>query len=81
MQCQRSAVIELLITPVRQLARQCEDAWPNRESLTEVLLQGFDSIPYCTMKEISLTFSCDGSHYMPCDEFLDKDASLWFGSS
>ena len=46
--CQRSAVIELLITPMRHLANQCEQAWPNREPLTEVLLQGFDSIPYCT---------------------------------
>ncbi len=28
---------------------------------------------------ISLTFSCDGSHYMPYQEFLDKDASFWHG--
>jgi hypothetical protein len=27
---------------------------------------------------ISLTFSCDGSHYMPFDEFLLKDTSFWF---
>ena len=26
---------------------------------------------------ISLTFSCDGSHYMPYDDFLDKDLSFW----
>jgi hypothetical protein len=26
---------------------------------------------------ISLTFSCDGSHYMPYQEFIDKDASFW----
>jgi hypothetical protein len=30
---------------------------------------------------ISLTFSCDGSHYMPYSEFLDKDATFWFGAS
>jgi hypothetical protein len=30
---------------------------------------------------ISLTFSCDGSHYMPYSEFLDKDASFWFGGA
>lgn len=30
---------------------------------------------------ISLTFSCDGSHYMSWDEFLDKDMSFWFGSA
>lgn len=27
---------------------------------------------------ISLTFSCDGSHYMPHEEFLLKDISFWF---
>ena len=30
---------------------------------------------------ISLTFSCDGSHYMRYDEFLNKDAAFWFGSA
>jgi hypothetical protein len=30
---------------------------------------------------ISLTFSCDGSHYMPWHEFLDKDMSFWVGSA
>jgi len=25
-----------------------------------------------------VTFSCDGSHYMPHDEFLAKDTSFWF---
>ena len=29
---------------------------------------------------ISLTFSCDGSHYMSWQEFLDKDESFWFGA-
>ncbi|MFK5986074.1 MAG: PDC sensor domain-containing protein [Pseudomonadota bacterium] len=28
---------------------------------------------------ISLTFSCDGSHYMPYHEFIEKDASFWGG--
>lgn len=28
---------------------------------------------------ISLTFSCDGSHYMPYDEFLRKNSEFWFG--
>jgi len=27
---------------------------------------------------VSLTFSCDGSHYMPYTEFLLKDTSFWF---
>lgn len=28
---------------------------------------------------IGLTFSCDGSHYMPYDEFLQKNINFWFG--
>ena len=27
---------------------------------------------------VNVTFSCDGSHYMPHDEFLDKGPSFWF---
>ena len=30
---------------------------------------------------ISLTFSCDGSHYMRYDEFLAKSTTFWFGTS
>lgn len=30
---------------------------------------------------ISLTFSCDGSHYMSWQEFLDKDEKFWFGEA
>ena len=29
---------------------------------------------------INLTFSCDGSHYMPWREFLDKDLGFWEGA-
>lgn len=28
---------------------------------------------------VSLTFSCDGSHYMPVEEFLEKGDEFWFG--
>jgi len=28
---------------------------------------------------VCLTFSCDGSHYMPWDEFLGKDIDFWLG--
>ena len=28
---------------------------------------------------VGLNFSCDGSHYMPADEFLNKDMRFWFG--
>lgn len=30
---------------------------------------------------ISLTFSCDGSHYMPYHEFLEKDVLFWSGGN
>ncbi len=30
---------------------------------------------------ISLTFSCDGSHYMPYDEFLFKNMDFWLGAA
>lgn len=29
---------------------------------------------------VGLTFSCDGSHYMPVEEFLEKDLSFWLGA-
>lgn len=29
---------------------------------------------------VGLTFSCDGSHYIPVDEFLHKDTGFWFGT-
>ncbi|MBK6743041.1 MAG: PDC sensor domain-containing protein [Hydrogenophilales bacterium] len=29
---------------------------------------------------VGLTFSCDGSHYMPWDEFLDKNLGFWLGT-
>lgn len=29
---------------------------------------------------VGLTFSCDGSHYMPIEEFIEKDLSFWLGS-
>jgi len=29
---------------------------------------------------VGLNFSCDGSHYMPWDELLDKDVDFWLGT-
>lgn len=29
---------------------------------------------------VGLNFSCDGSHYIPYHEFLDKSTDFWFGS-
>ena len=28
---------------------------------------------------VGLNFSCDGSHYLPWQEFLDKGMHFWFG--
>ena len=30
---------------------------------------------------IGMTFSCDGSHYMRWDEFLNKNLGFWFGTA
>lgn len=30
---------------------------------------------------VALTFSCDGSHYLPYDEFLKMDTAFWLGST
>jgi hypothetical protein len=30
---------------------------------------------------VGLTFSCDGSHYIPVDEFLAKGAAFWVGNN
>lgn len=30
---------------------------------------------------VGLNFSCDGSHYIPYDEFLQKDTGFWFGTA
>lgn len=30
---------------------------------------------------VGLTFSCDGSHYVPWDEFLKMDVAFWLGSA
>ncbi len=45
---QREALFVLLSEPLKRLAAQCESAWPDREKLSQVLMRGFESIPYCT---------------------------------
>lgn len=30
---------------------------------------------------VALNFSCDGSHYLPYEEFMEMDDSFWFGSA
>lgn len=30
---------------------------------------------------VALNFSCDGSHYIPCEDFLDKGQDFWVGEA
>jgi hypothetical protein len=30
---------------------------------------------------VGLTFSCDGAHYLPAEEFLARDEGFWLGGS
>ena len=45
---QRAQLARLLHQPLTSLAEQCAPAWGDRERLDAVLLDGFESIPYCT---------------------------------
>lgn len=45
---QRSALFELLVNPLRRVAAECQKAWPEREALSQTLVDQFDSIPDCT---------------------------------
>ncbi|MFC1774593.1 hypothetical protein ACFL3A_14800, partial [Pseudomonadota bacterium] len=38
-----------------------------------------DKLPN-TVTHVGLNFSCDGSHYMPWDEFLEKSLGFWLGT-
>jgi hypothetical protein len=63
----------------------------SREQLREILeqfkaLRFADETIYLRSASINimngmlgLTFSCDGSHYMPVAEFLEKSLNFWFG--
>jgi len=45
---QREQLARMLHEPLTCLAEQCAPMWGQREALNEVLLAGFDSIPFCT---------------------------------
>ncbi len=45
---QREELARMLHDPLARLAERCAPAWPEREALNSVLLEGFSSIPYCT---------------------------------
>jgi len=77
---QRASVFELLLNPVRQLAGECQKAWPDREALTTALLAGFEGIPYCTYlyvvdtRGIQLSDNVSRDGRMP--EHFGRDRSL-----
>ena len=68
-----------------------EDALIPREAIHQILnymrtLRTADETLYLRAASInifngmiSLTFSCDGTHYMSWNDFLDKDTSFWQG--
>ena len=63
-----------------------EAVWPILDTLKA--LRNADENIYLRVSSInlfngmvSLTFSCDGSHYMRYDEFLKKSTAFWFGGA
>lgn len=70
-----------------------EDALIPKDSIVPILdgmreLRLADDVIYLRSASInifngllSLTFSCDGSHYMRHDEFLEKNMAFWLGSA
>ena len=65
----------------------------DKSVLNKILHLGMNLIPYCksiylrtgTINThnglVGLTFSCDGSHYMHYDEFLNKSLVFWLGEA
>ncbi len=60
-----------LITPIFSMLREL------RFSDENIYLRA-GSLNVCNGM-VALNFSCDGSHYIPYDEFLAKDLEFWFG--
>ena len=67
-----------------------EDASIAAETMSKVLrvfksLREADETIYLRAASLNImnglaghNFSCDGSHYMPAEEFMNKDLSFWF---
>ncbi len=79
-----------LAYPCRPYPREaligCSDIAPILRSMRK--LRAMDDTIYLRSSSInifngmiSVTFSCDGSHYMRYDEFLAKGTSFWFGTA
>ena len=76
---QKSALSAQLVAPMEQLARQCAEVWPNKNSLDRVLQQGLASIPLCRLvyaidpsgRQISANVAADKLH----ERFYEQDLS------
>lgn len=66
------------VIPQRQVARLLDTMAALRRADENIYLRTASINIFNGM--VSLTFSCDGSHYMRYDEFLKKDTSFWFGT-
>lgn len=91
----RLHVLDEIITPKVCLAYEKmaypEDSVVSADKISQVmkgfkLLREADETIYLRAASLNvmnglvgLNFSCDGSHYMPANEFLQKDMSFWFG--
>jgi len=60
--------------------RQCLDQFKALRFADETIYLRSSSINIINGM-VGLTFSCDGSHYMPVSEFLDKDMGFWLGTT
>jgi hypothetical protein len=76
---QKSALSAQLVAPMRQLAQQCAEVWPDKNSLDRVLQQGLASIPLCRLLyaldpmgfQISANVAADKLH----EHFFGQDLS------
>jgi hypothetical protein len=60
--------------------RQCLDQFKGLRFADETIYLRSASINIINGM-IGLTFSCDGSHYMPIGEFLERDMAFWLGAT
>ena len=86
-------LLDDLVDPERCLAYPREDypdiATVPQQAIAEVMdmlkaLRNMDETVYLRSASfnlvngiVGLTFSCDGSHYIPYDEFLNKEHAFW----
>ena len=69
---ERAIVAPEMIAPIFEMFRRLRFA-------DETIYLRAGSLNVCNGL-VALNFSCDGSHYLPYDEFLDKGLEFWFGA-